>query len=470
MKSPHAPETATAQTIDFGALSRNLTGALHEPGAPAYEELATPWNLAVPTSPAAVVEAADAGDVVEAVKFAAANGLPVAVQATGHGIASNLAGALLIHTRLLDACTINGANAGGNGPTAQIGAGVTWATVLSQGAGGGLIGLCGSAPGVGVAGYTSGGGIGPMVRSFGAASDKVRSFNVVTGDGQLRHATAQSEPELFWGLRGGKGSLGIITGMEFELLELPVIYAGALFFDTNQVENVLRTWAQWCPTLPHAATTSVALMQLPPMPGVPEPLAGKFTIAVRYVFTGTADDGATWLAPMRSAGAFLMDTVGPMPSSRIGLVHSDPEDSMPAAERSTLLANFPVEAVETLLEAAGPDSSSPQLMVEIRQLGGALAQDPEVSSAFCHREAGFGLHSVAVGAPPELPGFGAHAESMIHNMSPWAYAGSLSNFATGNGAGAFAECYTFPVLAKLTTLARHFDPGNVFRLGQVPAR
>lgn len=182
----------------------------------------------MPTSPAAVVEAADAGDVVEAVKFAAANGLPVAVQATGHGIASDLDGALLIHTRSLDACTINTER-----KLAQAGAGVTWATVLSQGADHGMIGLCGSAPGVGVAGYTSGGGIGPMARSFDAASDKVRSFDVVNGDGQLRHATARSEPELFWGLRGGKGSLGIITGMEFKLLELPVIYAGALFFDTD---------------------------------------------------------------------------------------------------------------------------------------------------------------------------------------------------------------------------------------------
>lgn len=159
---------------------------------------------------------------------------------------------------------------------------------------------------------------------------------------------------------------------------------------------MLRTWAQWCPTLPHTATTSVAMMQLPPMPGLPEPLAGKFTFAVRYVFTGTADDGATWLAPMRSAEALLMDTVGPRSSSKIGLVHSDPEDSISPAERSTLLADFPVEAVETLLEAVGPDSSSPQLMVEIRQLGAALPQAPEVSSAFCHREAGFGPHSVTV--------------------------------------------------------------------------
>lgn len=465
MESPKTPEPATVHNIAFGALRRNLGGKLYEPGSPMYTELATPWNLATPTSPAAVVEATSPEDVAECVEFAATNGLPVAVQATGHGIASDLDGALLIHTRSLDACTINTEH-----KRAQVGAGVTWTTVLSQGADKGMIGLCGSAPGVSVAGYTSGGGIGPMARSYGAASDKVRSFDVVTGDGQIRHVTAQSEPELFWGLRGGKGSLGIITSMEFELLELPFIYAGALFFDTIDVEKVLRTWAQWCPTLPLAATTSVAMMQLPPMPGVPEPLAGRFTIAVRYVYTGLADDGATWLAPMRSAGAMLMDAVGTMPSSMIGLVHSDPEDPLPAAERSTLLADFPIEAVEALLAAAGPDTSSPQLMVEIRHLGGALAQIPAVASALCHRDAAFGLHSVAVGAPPELPAFGAHAEAMIQNMSPWAYGGCLTNFAAGNGEGAFAECYTATVLEKLTTLARHFDPKNVLRLGQVPAR
>lgn len=465
MESHQTPEPAAVHTIEFGALRRNLAGALYEPGVPAYDELATPWNLAVQTSPAAVVEAAHAEDVVECVKFAAANGLPVAVQATGHGIASEMDGALLIHTRALDSFVLDV-----DKRTARIGAGVTWKTVLSACAGVGLTGLSGSAPGVSVAGYTSGGGIGPMARTFGAASDRVRSVEVVTGDGELHQVTAQSDPELFWGLRGGKGSLGIITGMEFELLDLPVIYAGALFFDAFHVENVLRTWAQWCPTLPGAATTSVAMMQLPPLPGIPEPLAGKFTIAVRYVYIGIADDGAMWLSPMRSAGSLLMDAVGPMPSSMIGMVHSDPEDPLPAAEGHTLLADFPLAAATTLLEVAGPDSSSPQLMVEIRQFGGALAQEPTVPSALCHRDALFGLYTVGVGPPPELPAFRAHAGDLMTNMSPWAYGGSFPNFSAGSGAAGFTGNYTPTVLGKLTALAKHFDPSNVFRLGQVPGR
>ncbi|MDD0859564.1 FAD-binding protein [Arthrobacter alpinus] len=126
MESPQTPEPATVHNIVFGALRRNLAGALHEPGVPAYDELATPWNLAVQASPAAVVEAANPGDVAEVVKFAAANGLLVAVQATGHGIASEMDGALLIHTRALDTFVLDV-----DKRTARIGAGVTWKTILS---------------------------------------------------------------------------------------------------------------------------------------------------------------------------------------------------------------------------------------------------------------------------------------------------------------------------------------------------
>lgn len=460
-----APENTP--NAGFDALRRKLSGPLHEPGNPGYAELATPWNLAVATSPAAVLEAANAQDVSEGLKFAAANGLPVAVQATGHGIASDLAGTLLIHTRSLNRCEVS---PNGNGGSAYTGAGTTWTSVLEACAGPGLAGLCGSAPGVSVAGYTSGGGIGPMARTFGAASDRVTAIDVVTGDGVLRHATAESEPELFWGLRGGKGSLGIITGMEFGLLPLPMVYGGALFFGTDSVERVLRTWAQWCPTLPRAATTSVALMQLPPMPGVPAPLAGKFTIAVRYVYAGDPDDGGSWLAPMRAAGELLMDAVGPMPSSMIGMVHSDPEDSLPAAEASALLADFPEAAAQALLDCAGPGTQSPQLMVEIRQFGGALSDEPEVPSALCHRQAGYGLYTVGVAAPPELAPIRSHAAGLLQNMSGWAYGGTLPNFSAGTGSAGFDASYTPQALERLTALAGRFDPDRLFRVGQVPTR
>lgn len=448
----------------FSALRENLTGSLFEPGQDGYAILATPWNLATQTSPAAVAQVATAADVQTAVRFAAQHGLPVAVQATGHGIASDLDGALLIHTGRLNECTINP-----NG-WARTGAGVAWKTVLESAQLHGLTGLSGSAPGVSVAGYISGGGLGPMARTYGAASDLVRSFEVVTGDGELRHVSADSDPDLFWGLRGGKGSLGIVTAIDFELLPLANVYGGAIFFDGADAETLLHAWAQWCPALPHTATTSLALMQLPPMPGVPEPLAGKFTLAVRFVFAGGEDDGGAWLQPLRTAAVPLIDAVQWMPASMIGMVHSDPEDGMPATESTMLLKEFTVDTVKALLAAAGPGSGSPQLLVEVRQLGGVFAEEPEVASALCHREAAFNVHTIGAGAPPALPAMAEHARSVLDALKPWAFGGTLPNFSASAGAAGFAANYTPDALAKLSRLAHHYDPHGLFRLGQVPAR
>ncbi|WP_051389354.1 FAD-binding oxidoreductase [Arthrobacter sp. 35W] len=449
---------------DFEPLRQHLAGQLHEPGDPRYAALAMPWNVAVATRPAVVVAAATARDVAETVKFAAAAGMPVAVQATGHGIASDLDGALLVHTGALDECTLHPDG------WARAGAGVRWSTVLADAAGERRGALCGSAPGVGVVGYTTGGGIGPLVRSHGAASDRVRSFDVVTGDGQIRHATARSEPDLFWGLRGGKGSLGIVTAVEFDLLDQPEIYAGALYFDADSVADVALLWSQWCPTLPAEATTSLALMQLPEIPGIPAPLAGRFTAAVRFVYTGGADDGARVLAPMRAAGRLLIDAVGTMPYAQIGMVHADPEESIPASEYGSMLADFSAPAVDALLAGAGPASASRQTVVEVRQLGGALAREPEVPSAFSHRGVGYALYSVGIAPPPDLPDVAGNARGIHGAMSAWSPGTMLPNFAVGAGAAGFAASYSPASLSRLAQLASHYDPDHVFRLGQVPVR
>ena len=148
-----------------------------------------------------------------------------------------------------------------------------WQRVLDAAGAHGLAALAGSSPGVGVVGYTTGGGVGPLARTLGLASDRVRAFDVVTGDGELRRATRDEHPDLFWALRGGKGALGVVTAIEFDLLPIPEIHAGALYFDGSHAAAVLGRWVDWSAALPPQATTSLALMQLPSMPGVPEPLA-----------------------------------------------------------------------------------------------------------------------------------------------------------------------------------------------------
>jgi FAD/FMN-containing dehydrogenase len=444
----------------FESLSRRVSVVL--PGDDAYARLATPWNLAVTSTPAAVVEARGAQDVVEAVRFAAGAGLPVAMQATGHGIGGNLDGALLVHTGRLDECAVHPDG------WARVGAGVRWQQVLDAAAPYGLAGLAGSAPGVGVVGYTTGGGLGPVARTFGYASDLVRAAEVVTGDGELRRVTP--EHELFAAVRGGKGAVGIVTALEFDLFEQREIYGGALWFDGAATADVLGTWCGWAEALPEQATTSIALMQLPPLPMVPPPLAGRLTVAVRFVWTGPASDGEELLRPLRAVADPIADTVATLPYAGIGAVHSDPEDPMPVHEETDVLRWLPAEAVDALVGVAGPGSGSPQVMVELRQLGGALARPPAHPDVLCQRGGAYNLAVIGALVPPVADLVPAHGAAVRAALAPWATGGAQPNFAAGTGADRIARSYDPSTLAYLTQLAARYDPADVFRVGQVPIR
>jgi FAD/FMN-containing dehydrogenase len=456
--------TTTTSSGTLDGLARRLHGILALPGDDLYLRLATPWNVAVATRPVAVVEARNVQDIVESVRYAASAGLAVAVQATGHGISSGLEDTLLVHTGRLDECVVHPDG------WARVGAGVRWSQVLEAGAPHGLGGLAGSAPHVGVVGYTTGGGLGPLARTFGFASDHVRAIEVVTGDGELRRTTAEQEPELFWGVRGGKGALGIVTALEFDLMPLSEVYGGSVYFDGEDADSVLHTWATWCEELPEQATTSVALLRLPVMPGVPEPLAGRPTIAVRFVWTGEPEQGDALLAPIRAAGTPVLDGVGVMPYAALGSVHADPVDPMPVHEVSDLLRELPREALDALLAVAGPQAESPQVIVELRQLGGAVARAPRVPSAVSHRDAGFTLNVIGALAPQIAAIVPVHAEAIRTALGPWATGGAFPNFAASTSPERVSRSYDEPTLARLTAAAQQYDPHHLFRVGHVPAR
>ena len=450
----------TSSTLPFEPLARRVPVAL--PGDDRYARLATPWNVAVTSTPAAVVEARGGQDVVDAVRFAATAGLPVAVQATGHGIAGSLDGALLVHTGRLDECVVHPDG------WARVGAGARWQQVLDAGAPHGLAGLAGSAPNVGVVGYTTGGGIGPVARTFGFASDLVRAVEVVTGDGELRRVTP--DHELFAALRGGKGAVGIVTALEFDLIRQPELYGGAVWFDGAAAADVLHAWRAWSADLPEQATTSIALMQLPPLPTVPPPLAGRPTVAVRYAWTGSTSDGAELIHPLRTVAGPIVDTVGPLPFAAVGAIHTDPVDPMPAHEETDMLRSLPAEAVDALLDVAGPAAGSPQTMVELRQLGGALARPPAHPDVVCHRDAAYNLAVIGAMMPPVSDVVPAHAAAVRAALASWATGGALPNFAAGTGADRLARSYHPETLAQLTALAARYDPARVLRVGQVPVR
>ena len=254
MSSPTtAPVGPLPDSDVYDELRARVDGPLARPGDPLFATLVSPWNLAVDIRPDAVLAARTANDVVEAVRFAGRNGLTVTPQATGHGPIASLVGHLLVTTGGLDECTVHPEG------WARVGAGVKWLKGIRAAAPHGLAPLSGSISDVGVAGYTTGGGLGPMARTYGLASDRVRAFEVVTGDGELRRATPPEHPELYFGLRGGKGALGIVTAIEFDLVHRPTFHGGALWFDGADAARVMAAWQDWAeplPEAPAAATTS----------------------------------------------------------------------------------------------------------------------------------------------------------------------------------------------------------------------
>lgn len=458
--------TMTEHTRDdladpVAAIRDHVAAPVAMPGEAGYERC-MPWNVAADVRPAAVVLATSVHDIAATVRFAADRGLQVIPQATGHGATAVDGSTILISTAAMTSCSVDAFNR-----TARVGAGVRWQQVLDAACPYGLAPVMGSAPGVGVVGFLTGGGVGPLVRTVGAGSDHVRAFELVTGTGQVLRVTPEEHADLFWGLRGGKATLGIVSAVEFDLLPIPEFYGGAVYFDGADAPAVLREWARWCGGLPETVNTSIALQQLPPLPGVPEPLAGRLTVAVRYTAVGDFAEAERILAPIRAVAPAVMDTVGVLPYAAIGAVHADPVDPMPVYEDHTLLHSFDPAAVEALLGVAGPGSESVQAIVEVRHLGGALAREPRHRGALCHRDAAFALTTIGALMPPIAEIVPVHAAAVIGALGRWSTGGQLPNFGRATDPGRAARVYTEDARHWLAALGERYDPAGVFRTGQV---
>lgn len=451
-------QTSTAHGAPFEELDALTIGTVAVPGDRKYDALVSPWNLAVPVRPAAVLAAHDAQDVVEAVQFAARHGIRVTPQATGHGPMAELTTELLVSTKELDEVVVHTEG------WARAGAGVKWLRVVEAAAPYGLAPLSGSITDVGIVGYTTGGGLGPMARTYGLAVDKVRAIEVVTGDGVLRRVTPTEHPELFFALRGGKGMLGIVTAIEFDLVHQPRFYGGSLWFDGADAASVIETWRAWSEELPEEGTTSFALFQLPDMEGVPPMLAGRLTLSVRFVWTGSAAEGERWFAAMRAAAPVILDDVADKPYTAIDSVHTDPLDPTPAYEAGHVLTDFPQEAADALLALTGPAAASPQILVEVRQLGGAFSRPGEHPSAFASRDAAYSLLTVGIA---DVPGVEDHAAAILSAMDPWVGSHRLPNFTFTPEE--YVDAYDEVTLARLRRTIRTYDPDGVMTIGGVLA-
>ena len=347
-------------STDVEALRSRLYGEVYGPDDEGWDEARRAWNLAVDQRPAAVAVPITDADVIEIVHFAREQGLRVAPQGTGHG-ASAIAS--LENTILLSTKRMRGVRIDPKARRARVRAGAIWQDVTAPASAYGLAPLAGSAHDVGVVGYTLGGGLSWLARRHGFACDSVTAIELVTADGTLTRTDAHNDPELFRALCGGGGNFGVVTAMEFELYPIEQLTGGALLWPRERAEEIFNAWSAWAETVPTGVTSLCRLLNVPPLPDVPEPLRGRSFVVVEAAILG--DDAV--LAPLRALAPEL-DMVGPIPPAALIEIHNDPKQPMPGLADHRVLADATPETIASLVAAAGPEL----VAVELRHLGGNL--------------------------------------------------------------------------------------------------
>jgi FAD/FMN-containing dehydrogenase len=323
---------AMLTSASYNRLAETLDGSVVLPNDPRYDEARSSFNLLVDQRPAAVAFPTDARDVAEAVGLAQRLGLRVAPQATAHNQAplGDMEDLLLLNvSRRQDVHVDPGAR------SVRVGAGVKWDRVAPRLSAHGLAGLHGSSD-VGIAGYSLGGGMGWLSRKHGLQTNAVTALEIVTADGELIRVDADNEPDLFWALRGGGGNFGVVTAIEFDVVEIDELYAGACFFEVERADEVLHTWNTIRRWFPDELMSWANLLHFPPIPDVPAFARGRSYAVVMAAFLGPAADGAALLAPLRGLGP-ERDTFASVPPVVLGDLAMDPLDPVPFQSTSALL-------------------------------------------------------------------------------------------------------------------------------------
>ncbi len=441
----------------FAASAAMRSGTIVTPDEPAWDEARQAWNLAVDQQPSAVAMAETTDDVIAVVNSARQHGLRVAAQGTGHNAAAlgSLADTILLRTERMRGVEIDPA-----AKTARVRPGEVWLNVVGAAAEHGLATLAGSSPDVGVVGYTLGGGLSWLGRTYGLAANNVEAVEVVTADGQLRRVDRTSNPDLFWALRGGGGSFGVVTAIELRLFPLTEVYAGVLFWPMERGPEVLQAWRQLTQSgIPDGLTTVGRYLQLPPIPDIPEIVRGKSFAVVEAIHLGPRAQADELLAPLRALEP-AMDTIETMPVGALVHLHMDPDHPVPAAGDGLLLADLPAEAVDELVRVGGAEAGSPLLSLEVRHLGGELARIRPESGALSSIEADYALFAVGVAPTPEdKSAIDAHIEMVRKAMEPWQARHMYMNLAeTSREPSSFWSTQSYN---RLRRIKAHVDPADV---------
>jgi FAD/FMN-containing dehydrogenase len=441
----------------FAGLAEALPGQVTLPTDPNYDADRHGFAVAVDQRPLAVVHVQDAQDVVTAVRYAIEHGMTVSAQPIGHGATLATNGTIMLRTRAMQDIHVDP-----DQRIARVGAGVKWGELLDVTSEYGLTGLAGSNSDPSVTGFCVSGGLSWFGRKHGVAAHSILAVELVDAHGNLRTVTADSDPDLFWAIRGAGGDFGVVTAIEVQLYPAAELYGGRIMWPLEMARPVLRAWHAITQNAPDELTLWAHILRFPPVDFLPEPIRGKNFVSVEFTYLGSAEKAEALVAPLRELPAVYIDATGEFPVAGLSDVCQEPTDPMPTMEWSELLTDLDVETIDKVVDIAGADAPNALTVLQFRHLGGAFARgtaDEGPNAAITEQYLVF-----ALGVPmvPEL--VPAIAGSTAAVQQAVADKRSGRTFYTFPCADAdVTRAFPAESLARLREIKQDVDPNGVFR-------
>ena len=440
------------------ALRVDLRGKLLLPTDAGYEEARKIWNGMIDRYPAMIMRCAGAADVMAAVKLAKAHDLVVAIKGGGHNIAGN---AVCDDGLMIDLSTMRGVYVDPKARTARAEGGATWEDFDAETQAFGLATTGGLISSTGVAGLTLGGGIGWLMGSYGLACDNLLSVDVVTADGERVTASAEHNPELFWGLKGGGGNFGVVTAFEFRLFAVAPLFAGMLLHPIDRAGEALAHFHDFMRDAPDQVGALAGFVTAPD---------GNQVLALILVYNGPVEDGARVFQPLREFGTPILDNLAAMPYRVIQtLFDAGAPSGLRNYWKSSFLRDLPGDAMETLVERFRK-APSPHCKMFIECIGGEVTRIGSDATAFDHRHSPFNL--LILGGWERADDDEktiAWTRGTWRAMQPYATERVYVNYLNevgDEGSDRIKAAYGPEKYARLAALKAQYDPGNLFRMNQ----
>jgi len=443
-------------------LKLRIRGTLIGPGEAGYEDSRTVWNAMIDRRPALVVRCLGTADVIACVQFAKQHDLLLCIKGGGHNIAglATADGALM-----LDLSPMRGVWVDRQTKVAHAQAGCLLGDVDRETQVHGLAAVLGFVSATGIAGLTLGGGFGYLTRRWGWTTDNVLGMDVVTAEGRLVRASADENPDLFWGLRGGGGNFGVVTGIDYRLYEVgPEITGGVVAWPASEAPAVIDLYRTLAEKAPEDLTLVTFIRPAPPAPWLPKDMHGKPIVAILACHRGGSAEGDAIVRHIKSFGTPVGDVLVRRPYTQL---QSMLDGTQPKGRRyywkSEYLPRIAPELCEKFIaDAAG--IPSPHTAAILFQIGGALNKLAADHSPVGNRDARYVLN---LGGSWEQAADDAKNVAWVRNtwnsLKGFSTGGTYLNFLTEDDGADRVEAALGGGMARLRDVKAKWDPGNMFR-------